>query len=272
MIIIEPCAGLGNRLLGLGTAYSISRMLGRELLVVWKREAGCNIAAERLFDLPVRVEEISENGWKKEPLAQMRGAKVQKKYRGMASRFLSCDDVEQIRRDEGYDGILSAIEKEKIIYIKAFGPLCMPEPDVFAFLKPAANIEAKGSALFSQLDGTAVGVHIRRTDHAEAIAHSPLSLFEERMRDEMRQDENVLFFVATDDANVKKEMRTALPDARIIFSETSVLDRNAPEGIEDALVEMLALSKCRKILGSYNSTFGQLAAYLGRTPIEIVAT
>lgn len=43
MIIIEPCAGLGNRLLGLGSAYAVAEKLNRRLVVMWKREVGCNI-------------------------------------------------------------------------------------------------------------------------------------------------------------------------------------------------------------------------------------
>ena len=38
MIIIEPCAGLGNRLLGLGSAYAVAEKLNRRLVVMWKRE------------------------------------------------------------------------------------------------------------------------------------------------------------------------------------------------------------------------------------------
>ena len=51
MIIIEPCAGLGNRLLGLGSAYAVAEKLNRRLVVMWKREVGCNISFSELFDL-----------------------------------------------------------------------------------------------------------------------------------------------------------------------------------------------------------------------------
>ena len=70
MIIIEPCAGLGNRLLGLGSAYAVAEKLNRRLVVMWKREVGCNIRFSELFDLPFEVVEISENGFKNEPVAQ----------------------------------------------------------------------------------------------------------------------------------------------------------------------------------------------------------
>ena len=88
MIIIEPCAGLGNRLLGLGSAYAVAQRLNRKLVVMWKREVGCNIRADELFALPMEVVEICENGFKKEPLGQLKGNYEKKKWRSRAGRFL----------------------------------------------------------------------------------------------------------------------------------------------------------------------------------------
>ena len=93
MIIIEPCAGLGNKLLGMSSAYAVAQKLNRELIVMWKREVGCNVKAEELFELPFRVIEISENGYSKEPVAHFRGNQLKKKWRAKADRFLECGDV-----------------------------------------------------------------------------------------------------------------------------------------------------------------------------------
>ena len=118
MIIIEPCAGLGNKLLGMSSAYAVAQKLNRELIVMWKREVGCNVKAEELFDLPFRVIEISENGYSKEPVAHFRGNQLKKKWRAKADRFLECGDVEAIKKQKGYEGLLAVIEKEPVIYIK----------------------------------------------------------------------------------------------------------------------------------------------------------
>lgn len=270
MIIVEPCAGLGNKLLGLGSAYSVAQKLNRELLVIWKREVGCNIKSSELFDLPMSVIEISENGFRKEPYEHFRGMQIQKKYRKKAGRFLECDDVERIKAEGGYEELLRMIEKEPVIYLKSFGPICEVNASSYSFLRPCASIEAKDSRLFEQLDEHMVGVHVRRTDHTEAIANSPLALFAERMKVELAADRETGFFVATDDAVVKKELRELLPDIRLVFNESGIIDRNSKEGLEDAFIEMLALSRCRKILGSYNSTFSLLPSYIGNIPLEVV--
>lgn len=271
MIIVEPCAGLGNRLLGMASAYAVAKKLDRELVVIWKRETGCNIRADELFDLPMQVVEISENGYKKEPLARLAGDREKKKWRAKASRFLECDDMERIKQEEGYDALLRAIKQEPVIYIKAFGPICEVDAASYAFLKPSAGIEKKGEPLFAQLGAHTVGVHVRRTDHTEAIANSPLELFVTRMKEELALDAETRFFVATDDATVKEELRAALPADRLLFNEKGIIDRDSKDGLMDALIEMLALSKCRKILGSYNSTFSLLPSYIGNIPLEVVA-
>ena len=42
----------------------------------------------------------------------------------MADRFLECDDVEQVKETEGYEGLFHLIEQTPVIYLKAFGPIC----------------------------------------------------------------------------------------------------------------------------------------------------
>lgn len=270
MIIIEPCAGLGNRLLGLGSAYAVAKKLDRKLVVMWKREVGCNIRFQELFDLPFEVVEISENGLKKEPVAQILGDRAKKKWRNSADRFLECDEVEKIKEREGYEGLFRLIEQTPVIYLKAFGPICEVTAEGYSFVKPSKNIEEKGAYLFRELTGQCVGVHVRRTDHTEAIANSPLALFAERMKKELETAADISFFVATDDKEVRRELKELLPDAKLIFPQSDVIDRDSKEGIEEAFIEMLALSKCRKILGSYNSTFSLLPSYIGNIPLETV--
>lgn len=270
MIIVEPCAGLGNKLLGLASAYSVSQKLNRELIVIWKREVGCNVKAEDLFDLSLNVIEISENGYSKEPFAHLAGNLVKKKWRAKASRFMECGEVEEIKKNSGFEGLQKLIENEPVVYLKTFGPICELDASSFAFLKPSLNIEKKGEHLFSQMDGNTISVHVRRTDHTEAIANSPLSLFVNRMRAEVELNPDTSFFVATDDETVKKELREALPKVKLIFNESGIIDRNSKEGLEDAFIEMLALSKGRKILGSFNSTFSLIPSYIGNIPLEVV--
>lgn len=270
MIIIEPCAGLGNRLLALTSAYEMGKQLGREVKVVWKREAGCNIRSGDLFTFSgVEVVDISENGIRREPFSTLMGNRVKEKLRGTAGRFVECDEIEGWKKTEGFGKIASVIEEEPVIYIKSYTNLCEINADSFRFLTPAQEVWRRGKTVFDRIGKDTVGVHIRRTDHTDAVSNSPLSLFIDKMREEAAERETV-FYVTTDDAEVLDELRSKFPDGNLIVYEGKVLDRDSKTGIQDALVDMLCLSKCRKIIGSYLSTFSLIPSIMGNAELETV--
>lgn len=51
----------------------------------------------------------------------------------MADRFLECDDVEQVKETEGYEGSFHLIEQTPVIYLKAFGPICEVGAESYSF-------------------------------------------------------------------------------------------------------------------------------------------
>ena len=147
--------------------------------------------------------------------------------------------------------------------------MCEIGKEDFSCIHPSANIENKGRKVFEQIHKNTVGVHIRRTDHIEAIANSPLELFFDRMQREItNSDAN--FYVTTDDRTVEQELKKYFPTDKLIFYENKVIDRDSKEGIEDAMIDMFCLSKCSKILGSFNSTFSLIPSIMGGIPLEIV--
>lgn len=271
MIILEPCAGLGNRLLALASAYELCRKQNRELVVIWKREAGCNAKAKDLFSFSdVKVIEISENGYKKEFFGTIKGNIIKKKYRNKGTVFFPCEKIDDYKQHGKFAELEAEIAKNPVIYMKSYTNMCEITGSSFSFLKPSAAIEQKGAAVFSRISGKTVGVHIRRTDHADAIANSPLELFYERMQKEI-SEQDADFYITTDDRTVEEELRTMFPAERLIFYEEKLIDRDSKAGIEDALIDMLALSKCSRILGSYKSTFSLIPSIMGGIPLETMA-
>ena len=76
------------------------------------------------------------------------------------------------------------------------------------------------------------------------------------------------FYVTTDDVTAIEELKQHFPAEKLIVYEDKVLDRDSKTGIRDALVDMLCLSKCRKILGSYQSTFSLIPSIMGQAELE----
>lgn len=114
----------------------------------------------------------------------------------------------------------------------------------------------------------AVGIQIRRTDNRLSIEKSPLELFEEKIREEIEKESEVLMFLATDSQQVKAELNAKYP-GHLIFNP-AIASRETLEGIMDGLAEMYILARCKKIYGSYWSSYSEVAALIGDCHLEVV--
>ena len=114
-----------------------------------------------------------------------------------------------------------------------------------------------------------IGVHIRRTDNQQSIEESPTELFFEAIDDELAQHDDTRVYLATDDEPSKQLLRQRYGDHRIITATHQAV-RDTTDGIQDALVEMYALSRTCHIYGSSGSSFSEIAARLKGTPLTIL--
>jgi hypothetical protein len=104
-----------------------------------------------------------------------------------------------------------------------------------------------------------VGVHIRRTDNIDSIRNSPTRSFVELLEAEVRADPAVVFFLATDSPEEERLLRERFPGRVQVHPKTS-LNRGEGAAARDALVDLYALAGCRKIIGSYWSSFTDVAS------------
>lgn len=107
-----------------------------------------------------------------------------------------------------------------------------------------------------------IGIHIRRTDNKQSIQFSPTSLFLEKIEEELALNPKQKFFLATDDKDEEILIKKKYPQTILTYKKRS-LDRNTPEAIEDAVIDLYILSNCKYILGSYYSSFSDTAALWG---------
>lgn len=114
-----------------------------------------------------------------------------------------------------------------------------------------------------------VGIHIRRTDNRPAIGKSSTECFIECMKKELDSDPDTRFYLATDDLEEERIIRAAFP-GRILSNEKRCLRRDSAEGIQDALLDLYCLANTRKIIGSYFSSFTDIAADMRKIP-KIIA-
>ena len=89
--------------------------------------------------------------------------------------------------------------------------------------------------------------------------------------EEVKRNKDVNFYLCSDDEHTKQFFQTELWINKVKMPEGAI-SRNSEEGIVQAACEMFALSKTKKIIGSYWSSFGEIAARMGNIEIEICTT
>ena len=92
--------------------------------------------------------------------------------------------------------------------------------------------------------------------------------FVEKMEAEIQNHSTMRFYLATNDYSTKQLMKDKFGD-RIITSDSKAV-RNTQVGIIEAWIELLALSHTQKILGSYYSSFSEMAARIGGIELNVV--
>lgn len=243
--------GLCNRLYSLASAYSYSVVLGMDMHICWTPSIECPSVLHDLIntnplttlDVAASLELVRRNGGK----VAWTGAF------GMDHdlyRLLSCTRPQKERIDQLARSFIQTLDFSEIIRAR-----------VQEFMRS------------HEWDNSIVGVHVRSTDHT---AH-----FTDRGRaHELSGDESFKiiindliaqghgrFYLATDAIETFDKFHDWFGDrifTRIKSYNTQQLRQTS---IEDAIIDLILLSKTQKIIGSKLSTFSQFASLLGNTKL-----
>jgi hypothetical protein len=139
------------------------------------------------------------------------------------------------------------------------------------YFRPVAEVRERVDAIFNDLRRPIIGVHIRFTDRKVPLPKIIASLA--KLKSDMPE---ARIFLATDSAEAQAAVLARFPDAQTIekalASNGAALHVAAP-GFSDpvaearnALIDMIALSRCDFMVHSSHSTFSVTAALIGRIP------
>ena len=246
MLIIQPIGGLCNRMRAINSAYMLAKERNEKLIVIWfvNHELGCPF--EELFKKTDELKVINiRSKWN-----------IQKMWYQLTSHFVN---NETIRQHKG-DGLLADTYRHSLpkkVYI-ATEEHFYPCHDYHLFI-PTTEIQKRIDDMQTKLGTHAVGVHIRRTDNMPAIGKSSTDAFIRAMEKEIAVNADTCFYLATDDLSEESALRKYFGD-RIISNETRDLSRDSISGIKDAMLDLFSLSNTSKIIGSYFSSFTDIAA------------
>lgn len=274
MIIVEPCAGLGNRFLGMASAYHWAQQTGDELTVLWKTERVMGARNEAVFSLPdgIRVIHAKDFGYKDKPFSHFRYRMLEKKLRKKADYFSDVDMTNDLFVEKGNAYYEEVMKNNDLKFIRAFSQFHdftgIDRP--LEFIKPTDYVREKADSVIGEIDSsTNIGVHIRRTDNQVCINNSPIEVFIEAMEREIEKDNRVTFYIASDDPDTILELKRRFGD-RIYYMAEKNFERDSDKGIADAFAELICLSHANKIIGSFYSTYSRIAAMLSGIELEVV--
>ncbi len=271
-VTLIPYGGLANRMKAIEALIVLTQDTDISATAIWFKDQGLNCSFEQLFQ-PLKIPRLTlRNAILTDYILNDRPRKKNFfiPHLFQKIRFSSClyeDEVTQ-RTYRNFDFRRWALSNKKS-YLSAclqFHP--GDRQRSFASFIPIPDLQKQINEKCKDFTTHTVGVHIRRTDNIISIEKSPTELFILRMKEEIKMNNDVCFYLASDSMEEKKRL-TAIFGDRII-THWKPVSRSTPEGMQDALVELYTLSRTQKIIGSYYSSYSETAAEIGNIPYEKV--
>ena len=265
-LVFYPQYGLANRLRAIASAKILADYTGRKLIVDWiPSDRECNVTWEDLFINQVERYQL--------PLSDFQTG-------------VNFYDDTGSHDFYWYVPQLLAQNKSDVVALRTFRnfrPKGMTEETFkrlkslfYKSLKPVSAVQKTVSCILERYfrNNQVIGVHIRRTDYFSYLgqdpwAVAPTGLFIRRMSRILKTNPKTMFFLATDDKNEEKIIKNRFSDSVIVYEKDGV-SRLTRNGMQDALIDWLLLSRTSKIIGSYRSSFNEEAGIVNMTKVETI--
>lgn len=294
MIYFRPLGGLCNRIRAMDSIISLAIDYGHKVIVLWVQNEKCNCPYSSLFKPPentdIKIVEVKhELEISKVYALDNYEESIHENFKIIfptvhLDDFLLNKELSSVYNWKLYNGIKSSEEIDALfikkidlklkkllaketIYITSCYRLS-PLKNKYTFFKPIDKIVKKVDAITIKFNNT-IGVHIRRTDHIVSKKYSALKKFELEMGKYILLEDSTTFYLSTDCKETKNQLVSKFKN-RIIKQEINSYDRNDKTAIKEALVDLLALSKSKKIIGSYLSSFTDMAVDIGGLEKQII--
>lgn len=273
MVYLVPHSGLANRIRVIISALAFSEKFGQGLTLVWRKDAALNCEFEDLFE-PSKKFSVKKYGLYYKALNNLQSRALFRDYIyrfwGKGFTLLDKNFQEYVWSTGGnvidYTKIPTGTKQFFIATCNEF----YFDIAYNKYLRPQAMVQEKIHNTISQFNDKTIGLHIRRSDHIEAIQRSPLQLFINAVKKEIDDDSEANFYLATDDPVVERTIIQLYPER--IYCQPKEFSRITKEGMQAALVDLYCLANTRKIYGSYFSSFSHFASRINGVPLEILQT
>lgn len=262
-IIIEPTSGLCNRMRAIDSAVALGRKIDKKVIVLWKRDHLLNCPFSQLFKPIEQVTRFFE--WRTfnkldQKLFEIAVNSLMALYCDVQ---LSQNDI-SLSMNKGFD--FDFLKRVKRIFIRTHSNF-LKSDNPFKIFIPHVDLAQVIDSY--KVDNNFVGVHIRRKDNFKSITNSPTDLFIKQMENEIALDPLVKFFIASDSFEDKIRIINHFSD-RVKFHDVEEFTRNKPGSIKNAVIDLFCLAACRKIIGSYWSSFTRTASQINNAELIVI--
>ena len=257
MLTIECLGGLGNRMRALDSAIALARALGYPITMVWNIDASLGCRFNDLFYPPASIQKIVHRNRNRKSRIERLLRKITYNIGRRKELSMEQQEVEKHMRQH-FD--FKQLSRYPTVHIATCSHFYESEAP-FREFHPVQQLQSQIDS-YTHLFNNTIGVHLRRTDNYIATEHSPTEFFLATMERMVHDDPQTGFFLATDDPQEEKRFLDAFP-GRVISHRKRSYHRSEPAAIQDALIDLYVLSKCKKIIGSYWSSFSDVASALG---------
>lgn len=269
---LVPYGGLGNRINAICSAIVFCLQHNKSLRIIWFKDKGLNCPAKDLFSLSPELQNISiKEASFYDHIIRDRPRRKNLWIPLLFHTFLydRCiyDREAAIVLSKNKKPDFGSLEKYKHIFMASYSKL-WTSPHMWHYIVPNSDIVAKADIATNQFNNNTIGLHIRRSDNITAIDKSPTELFTKKIEEEIELNNNALFFLASDSLDEKRKLKGLFGNRIITSMDTT--RRDTKEGIIDAFSEILILSRTRKIYGSAQSSFSELAHLISGNEFEIL--
>lgn len=292
VLVIKAKSGLGNRILAAVTGIILARLTERRPVIDWRDGIylpdGVNLYP-LLFDAPGAVEpeafdretDVEPRIWSgclsEQPLDLVRRHFPKSHASPFVYRRLSLDlaSPEAAARVAVFWSYLPKFERLRAPLrrhrrLRRYSLDELIRDALHEHFHPNARIRDALDRLFAGRARPVIGVHVRYTDRK-----APLERIERALAQMRRRLPDAEIFLATDSAEVQRRIAGAVPNVFMIDKElpetgTSLhLDGGLADPLreaENAVIDLLALARCDRLIHSRHSTFSVAAATIGMIP------
>lgn len=262
-IIAAIPGGISNRIKCLISMWRISDKYKKNLFIYWVRNNQCGAEFNKLFENDFKI--IT-----KEELDLIKDKIVSQTHRLIVFE----DEIK-----DGFAKVFPTNRGNNIDFEFNRIPINVRE-NILTYLNRLKPIEVIRNVVdnFSiKYDiENLVGIHIRRDDFIlcgdEKNSHvSSDNKFIEKMNELIKKDINTKFFLCTDCKLTEDKFKEIFGNKIIIYPKKS-RERTSILATQQSLVDLLLLSKTKHIIGTYRSTFNELAWWIGncRAKVDII--